>query len=157
MDNPNEKSTVEKLNEYSAIEKSILSHQDRVHKQAAELQATKDALLKSLLTPEQVAKMDEIELEFQPQFDIIYDPGELKDLEERKQKLADEITKEVLTVKESVSGDQHICVFTAEKSELVTKVNIDMLKGIAVNIPKIKECYTEETKTNPAKAYIRKR
>lgn len=157
MDNPNEKSTIEKLNEYSAIEKSILGHQDRVQKQAAELQATKNALLKSLLTPEQIAKMDEIELEFQPQFDIIYDPGELKDLEERKKKLADEITKEVLTVKESVFGDQHECVFNKEKKEMVTKVNVEMLKGIAVNIPKIRECYTEDTKFTPAKAYIRKR
>ncbi|MCK9599028.1 MAG: hypothetical protein M0R06_08315 [Sphaerochaeta sp.] len=152
-----ELSTIEKINQYTEIDNQILNYQESSRRLADALQEEKQTAIKSIMPPELVARIEEIEAKFKPRLDEAFDETQLKELEDSKKKLADEIISEVCTIKESVSGDHHICVYTPAKTKVVTTVNVEQLKGLAKAIKKIQECYTETTETTPAKAFIRKR
>jgi hypothetical protein len=150
--------TSAKLDKYEELELKIKNNQNDVNEKRNKLDIEKNELLASILTPEQKEKMDEINAEFQRHYDVLNNNLELISDQTILNILKIEIQGETLGAGVTIRGlknPKKMCVYTPEKIKTTIVVNTEMLKGMTVNIPKLKECWHEETETTPAKVAIR--
>lgn len=148
--------TSDLLNEYAEIEEKIAQHEKINNDKRVTLDKSKDVLLASILTPEQKIKMDEINEEFKPKYEALASDDTLKADKESLAALKAVIEAETLVAKETQRGLKKMCVYTPAKTNTITTVNVEQLKGMALNIPKLKALYEEHDETTDPKAVIRK-
>jgi hypothetical protein len=144
-----------KLDLYEDLELEIKNNQYIVNNKRKALDDEKNEMIASILTPEQKEQMEDINSEFERQYEILNNNEELKDNKKELEELKAEIQNETLKAGMTIKGSKKMCVYTPEKVKTIVVVNTEMLKGMTVNIPKLKECWHEETETTPAKVVIR--
>jgi hypothetical protein len=147
-----------KLDKYEELELKIKNNQDAVNEKRLILDEEKNKLLASILTPEQKEKMDEINAEFENQYEVLNNNLELKQNKETLELMKKEIQEDTLKAKVTIKGSvnpKKMCVYTPEKVKTNFIVDEGLLKGMTINIPKLKNCWHEETETTPARVAIR--
>jgi len=149
--------TVEKLDRYAELETEVANNLQATNEKRQMLDAEKEKLLASILTPEQLVQMSEIKAEFVDKYESLNNNDDLKAKQSEMSALEKEIQAETIVKGETIKAENHkvMCVFTPAKAKSEVIVDTGMLKGLTLTIPKLKECWHEEVKTMPAKAYIR--
>ena len=147
----------ELLDTLAEVEERIANRQKATDEKRKLLDQSKEALLASILTPEQLAKMEEIKAEFAPKYATLENPAEVEADSQRVATLKTDITAETLQRKETIHGLKKMCVYTPESTKKIVDVNTEMLKGLTVNIPKLQACWVEREETTEAKVAFRKK
>ena len=127
--------TIEKLEKLAGIQQFLESFDLKKNQAREQLNAEQQALIDSILTPEILAKVEEIKAEFCPKFAALENDEQFIEMKAQAETLTAEIKEEVIAAGETVKSDSLMAVYSKGRVSWDTKA----LDGYCAAHPEVEQ------------------
>lgn len=127
--------TIEKLQRLSEIQSFLESYESAKETDKSNLEKQQQELIDSVLTPEILAKVQEIKAEFAPKFEALENDAAYLEKKQEADALTEEIKSETIAAGETVKGSLLMAVYSKGRVSWDTKA----LDGYCVAHPEVEQ------------------